>query len=71
MMSGSGTDDYQVNNRVVRLAIREALEQQGNKVSLKKVQAYLLEALGVNVIGSDFVGVAVGEEASSRVTMTV
>ena len=42
--------EYRPNNSVVKRAIREALEQQGqNEVRLSKVQAYVLEALGVNL----------------------
>ena len=42
--------EYQTNNSVVKRAIHEALEQQGqNEVRLGKVQAYVLEALGVNL----------------------
>ena len=43
---------YGIGNRVVKQAIREALEQKFranlSKVSMSKVQAYVLEALGVN-----------------------
>ena len=42
--------EYQTNNSIVKRAIREALEQQGqHEVRLGKVQAYVLEALGVNL----------------------
>ena len=42
--------EYRPNNSVVKRAIREALEQQGqHEVRLSKVQAYVLEALGVNL----------------------
>jgi len=38
--------EYRTNNSVVKRAIREALEQQGqHEVRLSKVQAYVLEAL--------------------------
>ena len=38
---------YSINNRVMRRAVADALELQGDSVRLSKVQAYVLEALGV------------------------